>query len=202
MTNQSYAHDTIAWAKQRLDDADAIISEAEKATGKLQEKGRKEAEAALARIRASREKLKKSYEELRADADTVKRSADKTRDALETEWVEIETAFQSFLAAASDQAETVRSVVTARALAQRQAWEASLKDLRDQASGAVEKARVELDAAIERLLDEAERVQARIGDAKSAGDESWEAVKAGLTEAKAVHDRTVQKIRDAFSGLF
>lgn len=109
---------------------------------------------------------------------------------------------QSFLKVAGDQAQTVRGVVVARAQAQRRSWEASLKDIREQAADAIETARGEFDAAIKRLSDEAEKFQARIGDAKDAGDESWEAVKSGVAEAKAVHDRTIQRIKDAVSKLF
>ncbi|WP_449103130.1 hypothetical protein [Pseudomonas extremaustralis] len=199
MSNQSYAHETVAWAKQRLDDVDAIISEAEKNAEKLREDARKDADAALVRLQASRAKLRKYYDALRAEANTVKRGASETQDALEAEWVEVESAFQSFLSAASDQAETVRSVVVARAQAQRQSWEVSLKNLRDQAVDTVEKARGELDAAIKRLTDETEKFQVRIGEAKDAGDESWNAVKNELADARVIHDRTIQKIKEAFS---
>lgn len=201
MSDQSYAHETVTWAKQRLDDVDAIISQVEKTSGKLKDSARKEADAALARLKASRGTIQKIYDDLRAQADTVKGNVEGTRDALEAEWVEVESAFQSFLTAAKDQADTVREVVVARAKAQRQSWETSLKELRDQAADTVEKARAELDAAIKRLSDEAEKFQARIGDAKDAGDESWAAVKSGLADAKNVHDRTIQKIKEAFSKL-
>ncbi|WP_371349286.1 hypothetical protein [Ancylobacter sp. IITR112] len=199
MSNQSQAHETVAWAKQRLDDVDAIISEVEKTAGKLKDGARVQADAALARLQASRAKVQDYYDVLRSEADAVKGGAEEAQHALETEWVEVESAFQSFLSAAKDQAETVRGVVVARAEAQRRSWAASFNKLREQAEDAVEKARGEFDAAIKRLTDEAEKFQARIGEAKDAGDESWTAVKAGLADAKAVHDRTIQKIKDALS---
>jgi hypothetical protein len=202
MSKQSYAHETVAWAKQRLDDVDAIISEVEKTTDRLADGARKEAEAALTRLRESQVKLQQYFDELRAEANAVTRGGEEIQDKLDAEWVEVEGAFQSFLSAAKDHAETVRDVIVARAQAQHQSWEASLKDLRERAEDAVEKARGEWDVAIKRLSDEAEKFQARIGDAKDAGDESWSAVKTGLAEAKTVHDRTIQKIKDAFSKLF
>ena len=52
MSNHSYAHETLAWIKQRLDDADTMISEAEKTAKKLQVSAREEADAALARLKA------------------------------------------------------------------------------------------------------------------------------------------------------
>ncbi len=201
MTDKSYTHETVAWAKQRLDDLDTIISEVEKSADSLRESTRKEADRALARLQESRVKLQKYHADLRVEADGVKRSAEDVEKALEAEWVEVESAFQSFLSVARDQTDTVRGVVVARARAQRHSWEASLNDLRDQATEAVEKAGQEFDAAIKRLSDEAEKFQNRIGVARDAGDESWKAVKSGLADARAVHDRTIQKIKDAFSKL-
>lgn len=201
MSDQSHAHDAVAWAKQRLDDVDAIISEVEKTSDKLKDTARKDADAALARLKVSRDTIQKIYDDLRTEAEAVKGSVEDIQDALDAEWVEVESAFQTYLSAAKDQAETVREVVAARARTQRQSWEASLTALREQAADIVEAARGEFDAAIKRLSDEAEKFQARIGEVKDAGDESWKAVKGGLADARAVHDRTIQKIKDAFSKL-
>ncbi len=114
----------------------------------------------------------KRYDNLQTEADAVTRDVAETQEAFEAAWVEVESAFQSFLSAAKDEAEIVRDVLAARAHAQRQSWEKSLKNLGDQASQAVEKARGEFDAALKRLSGEAERFQNRIGEAKDAGDES------------------------------
>jgi predicted nucleic acid-binding Zn-ribbon protein len=202
MGGKSYPHETIAWAKQRLDELDAIIFEVEKASKDLSGSVRAEADDARARLEASRTSLRKSYEGLRAEAEDLKHTAEDLQDDLDAEWVEVETSFQSFLGALTDQADTVRSIVAARVEAQRQAWDNSLKGLRDQAAETVDNARGELDAAIKHLSDEADKFQARIGEVKDAGDTSWEAVKNGLAEAKAVHDRTIVKIKGAFAKLF
>lgn len=42
MTIQSYAHQTIAWVKQRLDDADAILDEIEKSAADVKADARKQ----------------------------------------------------------------------------------------------------------------------------------------------------------------
>ncbi|MGA0565229.1 hypothetical protein ACO2RV_22565 [Ancylobacter sp. VNQ12] len=202
MGDKSYPHETIAWAKQRLDELDAIISEVEKTSKDLSGSVRAEADAALARLEASRVGLQKSYDALRTETEDLKRTAEDVQNALDDEWVEVETSFQSFLGALADQADTVRGIVAARVEAQRQAWDNSLKGLRDQAAETVDQARGDLDAAIKRLSDEADTFQARIGEVKDARDASWEAVKSGLAEAKAVHDRTIDKIKGAFAKLF
>jgi len=201
MSEKSYPHETIVWAKQRLDELDALISEVEKRSKDLSGSVRAEADAAVARLEASRASLQQSYDELRAEAEALDRTAEDLQDAFDAQWVEVETAFQSLLGALAGQAETARGIVAARVEAQRQAWDNSLKRLRDQAAETVDTARGELDAAINRLSEEAERFQARIGEVKDAGDTSWEAVKSGLAEAKAAHNRTIDKIKGAFAKL-
>ncbi|MBB4015080.1 vacuolar-type H+-ATPase subunit I/STV1 [Chelatococcus caeni] len=178
-----------------------MISEAEKTAEKLQASAREEGDAALARLKASREALLKLERDLRARADAIRDDIEDVQESVEKEWVEAETAFQAFLKAAQDQADSIHDVVVARAKAQRQSWEDARKAMREQVTHTVDKARGEFDAAIKRVSDEAEKFQTRIGDAKDAGDESWTAVKAGLADARAVHDRTIQKIKDAFSKL-
>jgi phage-related protein len=152
-------------------------------------------------LQESQVNLQKYYDDLRTGAGAVKRSTQEVQNAIEAEWIDVESAFQSFLSAAGDQADTVRGVVSARAQAQRQSWEASLTVLRKQATEIVDKARGEFDATFKRLSDETEKFQSRIGEVKDAGDQSWNAVKSGLAEARAVHDRTIQKIKEALSKL-
>lgn len=198
MPSHLRTHDAVAWAKQRLDDLDTIISELDKSAETLKESARKETDRALARLQESRARLQKYTDDLIVATDAATQDL---QTALEAEWIEVESAYQSFLSAVRDEADTVRDVVVARAEAQRRSWEASLNDLRDQASEAVEKAGREFEVTIKRLSDEAEKFQNRIGAVKDAGDESWKAVKSGLADARAVHDRTTQKIKEAFSKL-
>jgi hypothetical protein len=198
MSNKVSSHEAVSWAKHRLDDVDATISEVEKAIDKLKDDARLQAEASLARLQASRAKVIAYSEQLRARVDAVKDGLDEKQEALELEWVEVESAIQDFLAAAKDQLGTARDIVAARAQAQRKSWETSLEEARLQAAETVDKARGDLDAAMKHLSDEADKFQLRIGEAKDAGDESWAAVKAGLAEAKAVHSRTIQTIKNSF----
>jgi len=201
MVDQPLLHETIAWLKQRLDELDVVIAEVEKSTKTLTENARKEAEQAAVRLRESRLRLEKQYESLLARAETLQQSVTDAQKSFETEWVEVESAFQSFLSSAKDAQQTARDVVAARARAQRQSWEASLNDLRRQGSEAVEKARGEFDGVLKKLSERAEKLQNSIGEAKGVGDESWKALKSGLAEAKEVHDRMMRKVKEAFSKL-
>ena len=111
MTDQSNAHEALAWAKQRLDDLDTTISEIEKSSENLKNKARKEADTTLAFLQESRLKLQKYYDDLRSEADALKPDAAGIANAIEAEWIEVESTLQSFLSAAKDQADTARDIV-------------------------------------------------------------------------------------------
>ncbi|ASW04139.1 hypothetical protein [Paraburkholderia aromaticivorans] len=201
MSEKSYVHNAITWAKQRLDELDITISELETSSGNLNDSAREEADRALTRLREARTKLNGYVDDLRLETVAAKQRGEVIQKAIDTEWVEVELAFRDFLSAAKDHADTVRNVVLARARAQHQAWETTLKNLHDQAADVVEKARGDLDAAMRHLTDEAQKFQRRIGEVRDAGDESWSAVKSGLTDVKDVHGHVIQKIKNAFSKL-
>nr|ART37994.1 F62 [uncultured bacterium] len=56
-----------------------------------------------------------------------------------------------------------------------------------------------MDVAIARLSEETEKLEGKLGQVSNAGDETWKAVKSGLEETKAVHEKTVRKIIEALS---
>ncbi|ABS70127.1 conserved hypothetical protein (plasmid) [Xanthobacter versatilis] len=202
MTEQSSAHETIAWAKQRLDEVDAMVAQTEKAAGELQQAARGNADLALSRLRDSQAKLKEQVALLQAQADETKGAVLMAQKAVEEEWVEVESAFQAFLASAGEQSDVVRKAISARVEAQRKSFERALNGLKAQAETAVEKASIEFDTAMTRLSEEAEKAKVKLGQAPSAGEETWEAIKAGIAETKAVHEKTVKKITEALAKLF
>lgn len=198
MPDQSRAHDAVAWARQRLDEVDAMIASAETALLDLQEQSRAEAAQGVERLRAIREALKTGCDRLGTEAEAALGDATEAQKALAADWVEAEATFLAFLSATRDRSETARALITARAEAQQRSWQDTLAQIRGQATKTLETVHADLDSAVQRLFDELEKVQARAGDLREAGDQSWAALKVGLSEAKAVQDRTLQKIREAF----
>jgi hypothetical protein len=202
MNDASYSIEVLAWAKQRLDELDAIIVGIEKSVAAQSEAARAEADKASARLKAARLAFQHQHDALRSDADNLKQKAKSVRNALDEEWIEVESSLHSFLAAIANETGAVRSFAVARADAQRRSWMASLVSFGARATETLDRSRQEFEVATRRLSEEAEKLQARIADTKDAGDESWAAVKEGLAEAKAVQDRTMEKIKTSISKLF
>jgi hypothetical protein len=198
MSELIHIHESIGWAKTRLDELDAIITEANKTTDELSASVRHEANVALGRLLAAREKLQKHYERLRAIEEVLLHMTAEATDLFQEEWIDVESALQALQSASKNQTNTLSELIGARLKAQREAWEASASTLRDRVAKTIETAHSDFDAAARRLSDEVERFQSRVGGAK---DESWKALKSGLADAKAVHDRTIRKVKDALSKL-
>lgn len=151
-------------------------------------------------IRTARDAFKAKVDALRSDVAASKEIADNTYVSLKAEWAEVELALQDFLTAAAGQADVVKKVLTARAEAQRQSWQSSLQAIRVTASNAIEQGRSEVDAAFRRLAADTEKkIEAKLGQASAAGDDSWKAIKGGLEETKSVYDRTWKKISEAIA---
>jgi ElaB/YqjD/DUF883 family membrane-anchored ribosome-binding protein len=200
-TENSRAHEVLAWGKQRIDELDAVISKLEISAEKLKETTRKDADAALDKLKAARARLRSAVDELRSDVAVTKQRVEEIGNVIEGEWIEVESIFQTYLETGKAYVEEVRELVLARVQVQRQAWEASYQDLRARATDAAEKSRAEFDAAVERLSGELEKIKEKFGEVKEIREESWEAVKKEFVDIKAVHERAIQKVKDAFSGL-
>jgi DNA repair exonuclease SbcCD ATPase subunit len=201
MSKQSLAHEYVEWTKQKLDEIDATLAALDGSVEALKADARTQADRAIARIRAARDAFQSQADTLRSDTAAAKAIADDAYIAVEAEWAEVELAFRDFLTAAAGQASVVRKALAARAAAQRQSWQSSLQAIRASASAAIDHARGEGDAAIRRLIAEAEKAEAKLGKLPGAGDESWKAIKGGLKETVAAYDRTWKKISEAVAKI-
>lgn len=201
MTKESRAHEQVEWTKQKLDEIDAILAALEESINDVSTDTRAQAEQAVAQLKAARASASKRYDALQADIAAARKIADDTYEKFKADWADAELAFQQFINAAGGQIEIARKTVTARAEAQRQAWDRSIAAVRSSASEALEEGQREFNTAIERLSAARSKVEAKAGQAASAGDETWQAINNGIDEARAVHERTWKRISDAFAKL-
>jgi hypothetical protein len=202
MTMQQIAHEYLAWAKQKLDEVDSTLATLDNSVGALEKDARTQADLAISRIRSARDAFKAKVDAaVRSDfaaADAITKEA---QVGIEAEWTEVELAFQDFLAAASSHASIVKKALSARADAQRQAWQSSLQTTRATATAVIDQARGEADTVIRRLAAEGEKAEAKLGQVSVAGDESWKAIKGGLEEVISIYDRTWKKISEAIAKI-
>ena len=202
MAKQHLAHEYLVWAKQRLDEIDSTLGSLESSVGSLEKDARTQAEAAITRIRNSRDAFKAKVDAAaRSDFAVAEAITKESQIGIESEWTAVEMAFQDFLTAAASHASIAKEALTARVEAQRQAWQSSLETTRATAMAGIDQARGEADKLIRGLAAEAEKAEAKYGQVSTAGGDSWKAIKVGLEDAISVYDRTWRKISDAVAKI-
>jgi ActR/RegA family two-component response regulator len=201
MSEPRSAHDFFDWTRQKLTEIEATLVTLDDSLNSLKDDARKQADAAVARIRSARDSFKAQVEALRANAPSGRTITEEGFASAQLEWTKVELAYQEYVAAAAQQAAVLHAAVSARAEAQRQAWLASLQTIRASAAEALDHARSDTDAAIKRLAAETEKAKSKFGNISEAGDESWKAIKGGLEETAAAFDRTWKKIYESVSNI-
>lgn len=201
MPKESRAHEQVEWTKQKLDEIDATLAALEESVEEISAGTRKQAEQAIAQLKAARKSASERYDVLQADVAAARKVADGTYEKFKSDWADAELAFQKFIAATSDQLDVAKKTMAARAEAQRRAWDKSVAAIRTSASKAIEDGQREFSTAIERLSEARSKAEAKAGQAASAGDETWQAIRDGIDEARAVHERTWRRISEAFGKL-
>jgi hypothetical protein len=200
MSTQNLAQAYLEWTKQKLDESAATLAKIDEAVAKLTETANDQTQAALAQLKTAREAFKVKADELRADLGASKQVTDSAFAAVTAQWTEVELAFQKFLGTAGDQAGLVKDALTARAEAQRQSFQSSLETIHTNAASAIEQGRKDVESALRRWTEETEKTLGpKLTQLSAAGDETWNALKAGLDETAAVYEKTWARISQAFS---
>ena len=163
---------------------------------------RTRADQAMARLRAARDDFQARVETAKTEAAaTNKAVTDATVAASQAAWTRFESAYQDFLKAAGDNASLVQAALTARAEAQRQAWQSSLQSIRASTVGAIDYARGETEAAFQRLAAETDKAGSKLGGVSAAGEESWKAIKVGVEDTISAFERTWKKVYELVSNI-
>lgn len=200
MTKPDLTQAYLEWTKQKLDESAATIAKIEEAAAKLGDASSAKAQEALAQLRSARETFQTQVSALQADLGASKQVTDSALSAVSAQWNEVELAFQKFLGTAGDQAGVVKDALAARAEAQRQAFLSSLETMQTSAALALEQGRKEMESSLRRWTEETEKTLGpKLTQLSAAGDETWNALKAGLDETAAAYEKTWARISQAFA---
>ena len=202
MSEPSHAHDYVEWAKQQLAAIQATLVALEGSVGSLKDDARTQADQAIIRLRSARDDFKTRVEAARTEAVAANKAVtEATLAASQAAWTRVELAYQDYLKAAGDNASVVQTAITARAEAQRQAWQSSLQSVRANAVGAIDYARGETQAAFQRLAAETDKAGSKLGGVSAAGAESWQAIKLGVEDTMSAFERTWKKVYELVGNI-
>jgi hypothetical protein len=195
MVTHSSTHFYINWAKERLDEMDAILTSLEGKASVVQADARHMANNALADLRKSRDGFR----------DTIKKQGEASEavwiDAkarLEGEWNSFEDGVRKYVESFGKQIEDQQATFTLQAAAQLKAWREAADKLGNDAKQFAAERRAEIDAAVSRMSVDAAAAEEKLEKLNQAGIQSWSSLMAALTETRAAFDRANQAAREAF----
>jgi hypothetical protein len=195
MPTQSSAHFFLNWAKERIDEMDAVLASLEAKAS--QQKA--EAKAKLDQLIAD---LKKRRDEFQAKAKAQAEASEATWQAakaqLESQWNGFEAQIKTYFETVGKQIEQQQTTFQDIAAAQVKAWREAADKFNDAATKVATEKRANIDAAVEQMKTEAAEAEARLQKLKQAGSESWTALSAALAESRKAFDQANQKTWDAF----
>jgi hypothetical protein len=195
MVTHSNTHFYMNWAKERLDEMDAILTSLESKAGVVQADALDIANNALADLRKSRDGFR----------ETVKKQAEASEAAwisakakLEDEWNLFEAGVRKYVESFGKQIEHQQATFALQAAAQLKAWREAAHKLGGDAKKFTAERRVEIDTAVKRMSADAAAAEEKLQKLNQAGTQSWSSLMAALAETRAAFDRANQAAREAF----
>ena len=195
MTTQSNIHFFVNWAKGRLDEMDATLTSLEGKVGGVQADARDKANEILADLRKKRDDFR----------DTVKKQSEANEAAwisaktnLESEWNVFEAEVKKYVENFGKKIEQQQATFKLQSAAQLKAWRQAADKLGSSAKEFAAERRGEIDAVVKRMNTDATAAEEKLQKLSQAGDQSWSALMAALTETRAAFDRANQAATDAF----
>ena len=196
MATQGNIHFYVNWAKERLDEMEAVLTSLEGKAGEAQADARDRADKAITGLRKTRDIFR----------DTVKKQAEANEAAwatakaqLEPEWNAFEADVRQYVESFSKQVEQQQATFKVQAEAQLKAWREAADKLGSDAKQFAAARQAEIDVAVKRMQVDAgaaeEKLQKQLDQ---MGTQSWSALMGVLTETRAAFDRANQAARDAF----
>jgi hypothetical protein len=195
MQTHSNIHFYVNWAKERLDEMEAVLTSLESRIGEVQVDARDKANKALAELRKGRDIFR----------DTVKKQAEASeatwtsaKAKLEPEWDTFEAEVKKYVENFAKQLEQQRATFKLQSAAQLKAWREAADKLAGDTKQFTTERQAEIDTTVKRMQADAaaaeEKLQKQI---EQMGTQSWSALMAVLTETRAAFDRANQAARDA-----
>jgi hypothetical protein len=189
---QSSMHFYFNWAKERIDEMDAVLASLEAKAGEVQAESRSKADLLIADLHKKRDEFQ---EVAKKQADAGEAAWLRTKSQLEGTWNGFEIEVKKYV-------ETFGKLVQQTtfqnaAAAQLKAWRDAAEKIHNAAAGLAVDRRSDIDATLTRMKADGSKAEANLQELKRAGTESWVALNGALAESRAAFDRANQSAWDA-----
>jgi hypothetical protein len=192
MPAQSSMHFYFNWAKERIDEMDAVLASLEAKAGEVQAESRSKADLLIADLHKKRDEFQ---EVAKKQADAGEAAWLRTKSQLEGTWNGFEIEVKKYVETFGKQAQ--QTTFQNAAAAQLKAWRDAAEKIHSAAAGLAVDRRSDIDATLTRMKADASKAEANLQEFQRAGTESWAALNGALTESRAAFDRANQTAWDA-----
>ena len=194
MPAQSSMHFYFNWAKERIDEMDAILTSLEAKASEVQADSRNRAEQLIADLHKKRDEFQNAAKK---QADAGEAAWLHTKSQLEGTWNGFETEVKKYVETFGNQIQQQQTTFQNAAAAQLRAWRDAAETIQTAATGLAVHQRSDIDVAVTRMKADASKAEANLQELKRAGTEFWAALNGALTESRAAFDRANQAAWDA-----
>lgn len=195
MVSQSNVHFFTNWAKERLDEMDATVTSLEGKAAEVKTDVSDKAKKVLANLREQRDDFR----------DTMKKQSEanetawiQAKEKLAADWRLFETEVEKYVESFAKRIEHQQTTFKLQADAQLKAWREAADRLESDAKKFASGRRGDIDAAVKRMIDDAAEAEQKLRKLSQAGNQSWSALMAALTETRTAFDRANEAAREAF----
>jgi hypothetical protein len=195
--DQSGAHFYSNWAKERIDEMDAILASFEAKAKQAKEKSGVQADQLLLDLKKRRQEFGTS---LKARAEAGEAAWARAKADLERQWSEFETQVRNYFGSVGKQLEQQHTTFNVIVAVQAKAWRDAADRLQDAAAKVVDARRADVDAAVRQMKSDAAEAGTRLQKLKQAGTESWSALSAALAESRKAFDEANHTAWKALKG--
>ena len=192
MPAQSSMHFYFNWAKERIDEMDAVLASLEAKAGEVQAESRSKADLLIADLHKKRDEFQ---EVAKKQADAGEAAWLRTKSQLEGTWNGFEIEVKKYVETFGKQVQ--QTTFQNAAAAQLKAWRDAAEKIHYAAAGLAVDRRSDIDATLTRMKADASKAEANLQEFKRAGTESWAALNGALAESRAAFDRANQSAWDA-----
>jgi hypothetical protein len=195
MPMESSAQFFLDWAKERMDEMDAIVASLKPKAAEMQAESRVKADQFLAGLRKMREEFERT---VKTHAKASEAVWDSTRAQLETQWKNFESEVIKYFETFGKDVKQQQAVFEGQVSAQMNAWRETANKIQAAAADFATERRKDIDDTVARMKADAAAADERLQKLARAGTESWTVLSAALAETRGVFDRANQAAREAF----
>ena len=190
----SQAHFYLNWAKERIDEMDAVLATFEGKVTQLTADARTAADKTMTDLRAKRETF---FNDMKMQTEASEAAWTQAKQQLELQWNGFQGEANKYFEKIVQQTKQQQSAFEQIAAAQMKAWREAAEKIQTASAEFAADRRAKVEATAEQMKAEASAAEARLQELAKAGAASWNAWNAALTESRAAFDRANQAAWDA-----